>query len=174
MKKSIFLAVVAIFAAGTLFADELKINGEFKVIDPKTKLPASWVRNGVKTGISEVIRKGDDNILKLKNEKGYFAMYSTVKIPAKAGETYKFEIKAKGKGSLSVGYYAYGSKGHCGTGGQSVKVDSSLLFKEYKGTFTIAPPYKGKDLTYIAIQFGSYSAMDVEIEEIEVEKIIQK
>ena len=174
MKKSIFLAVVAIFAAGTLFADELKINGEFKVIDPKTKLPASWVRNGVKTGISEVIRKGDDNILKLKNEKGYFAMYSTVKIPAKAGETYKFEIKAKGKGSLSVGYYAYGSKGHCGTGGQSVKVDSSLLFKEYKGTFTIAPPYKGKDLTYIAIQFGSYSAMDVEIEEIEVEKIVQK
>ena len=174
MKKSIFLAVVAIFAAGTLFADELKINGEFKVIDPNTKLPASWVRNGVKTGISEVARKGDDNILKLKNDKGYFAMYSTVKIPAKAGETYKFEIKAKGKGSLSVGYYAYGSKGHCGTGGQSVKVDSSLLFKEYKGTFTIAPPYKGKDLTYIAIQFGSYSAMDVEIEEIEVEKIIQK
>lgn len=174
MKKSIFLAVVAFIAAGTLFADELKINGEFKAIDPKTKLPVSWVRNGVKTGISEVARKGDDNILKLKNDKGYFAMYSTVRIPAKAGETYKFEIKAKGKGSLSVGYYAYGSKGHCGTAGQSVKVDSSLLFKEYKGTFTIAPPYKGKDLTYIFIQFGSYSAMDVEIEEIEVEKIVQK
>ena len=67
MKKNLFFAIVALFSAGVLCADELKINGEFKAINPETKLPVSWVRNGVKTGISEVIRKGDDNILKLKN-----------------------------------------------------------------------------------------------------------
>ena len=174
MKKSIFLAVVAIFAAGTLFADELKINGEFKVINPKTKMPASWVRNGVKAGVCEVIRKGDDNILKMKNEKGYFAVYSTAKIPAKVGNTYKFEIKVKGKAKLAVGYYAYGTKGHAGTGGENLNVDSPAAFKEYKGTFTVAPGYAGKDISYICIQFGSYTAMDIEVEEIEVEEIVKK
>ena len=174
MKKTLFFAIVAFLSAGILNAEELKINGEFKAINPRTKLPVSWERNGVKTGISEVIRKGDDNILKLKNDKGYFAMYSNVKIPAKVGDTYKFEIKAKGKGTLSVGYYAYGTKGHCGTLSQTVKVDSALLFKEYKGTFTVAPAAAGKDLVYIHIQFGSYGAMDVEIEEIEVEPVVKQ
>ena len=174
MKKNLFFAIVALFSAGVLCADELKINGEFKAINPETKLPVSWVRNGVKTGISEVIRKGDDNILKLKNDKGYFAMYNSVRIPAKVGDTYKFELKAKGKGTLSVGYYAYGTKGHCGTLSKSVKVDSLLLFKEYKGTFTVAAPAAGKDLAYIHVQFGSYGAMDVEIEEIEVEPVVKQ
>ncbi|MBR2365124.1 MAG: hypothetical protein IKA79_07970 [Lentisphaeria bacterium] len=173
MKKTVFVAVAALFAVcGSVSADELKINGEFKAVNAKTNLPERWNRNGVKTAVTELVRKGDDNILKIKNEKGYFAMYNSLRIPAKAGDTFKFEIKVKGKGELSVGYYAYGSKGHSGTGGAMIKVDSSLFFKEYKGTFTVAPPYKGKDISYIHIQFGSYKAVDIEVEEIEVEPVI--
>ena len=176
MKKRLFLAVAALFAAGTLCADDLKINGEFKLINEKTKMPANWVKNGpaAKTAVCEIIRKGDDNILKIKNPGKYFAVYSSIKIPVKVGDAFKFEIKAKGKASLSVGYYAYGKKGHAGTGYQMVKVDSSLMFKEYKGTFTVAPGNEGRDIEYIHIQFGSYSAVDVEIEEIEVEPILKQ
>lgn len=175
MKKTVLMAAAALFAlCASVSGDELKINGEFKNLT-KQSWPVNWHKNGaVKTAKCELVRQGDDNIIKIKNLKGYFALYNGTRIPVKVGDEFKFEIELKGKGHFSVGYYTYGKKGHCGTVSTAFEVNSPDKFTEYKGTFKIAPPYKGKDLLYMHVQFGSYMPIDIEVKEIEVEPVKAK
>lgn len=177
MKKTFLMAAAVLFTfCGGVFADELKINGEFKVLTKKGDMPAGWSKNGpgVKNTTYKIIRKGDDNILKLVSTGGYSALYSSVRVPVKGGETFKVELKAKGKAKcFSVGYYAYDSKNRfSGSNGVSFNVDNPQLFKEYKGSFVVKKPAAGKSIDYIQIAISGHGAMDIEIEEVEVEKVL--
>lgn len=174
MKKTFLTAAAVLFAfCGGVFADELKINGEFKVLNKTGDMPAFWSKNGpgVKNTTYKIIRKGDDNILKLVSQGGYSALYSATKVPVKVGDSFKVEVKAKGKASsFTVGYYAYDSQNKfVGSGGVNFKIDNSLLFKEYKGAFDVKKTSAEKSIAYIQIAISSHSAMDIEIEEVEVE-----
>ena len=172
MKKSLFLTAVALLATGTLSAESLDINGDFKQLNDKGFV-ARWHKNGaIKTTTYEVIRKENGNILKLISSK-YSAMYSSLHVPVKVGDSFQFKFKAKGKVSnFSFGYYAYDAKdNHAGTQYVRFTIDSADKFTDYKGTITVKAPPAGKSINYIQFCFAGYTQMNLEITGIEVEPV---
>lgn len=177
MKKTLLMVaafVAAVCGSSTLFGQKVDVNGDFQKINAKTNLPANWTKNGggAKEAVCKLEKAGKKNILKISSPGKYFTLYYTVRIPAKAGDTFKMTIKAKGKANMLAGYYSYSlPKGsHLQTKSFPLKVDSPAQFKEYVTTMTVSAVEKG-DVGFIYPHFGSYSKFDVEIESVTFERV---
>ena len=170
--KKFFIAAV-LLCAGMLSAEEIKIDGTFKNISSKTNLPSYWVKNGpgVKDASLSVIKDAKGNILKIKSKGKYVAFYSASRIPVVPGAVYKVTTMIKGTAAknFSIGYYSYSATNKfLASSGAGFVVNSPDKFTRYEGTFTIS---KNPATKFMRVQFGSSSAMDIEIQSICVEAV---
>lgn len=166
--------VAAVCGSSTLFGQKVDINGDFKKVNAKAAFPMNWNKNGggAKKAVCKLEKVGGKDILKISCPGDYFALYYTHRIPAKAGDTFKMTLKAKGKAKMFLGYYSYAlPKGnHVDTKSFSLNVDSPAQFKDFAVTFTVAASKKGP-VGFIFPNFGSYNKFDVEIESITLERV---
>lgn len=176
MKKTFLMAgaVAFAFCAMSLSGQELKINGDFKKVNPKTSFPVSWYKNGPnsKNVVCKIVAQDGKNILQISSPGKYFALYSGTREKVSVGDTFKVVMKAKGKVNLSVGYYAYAPKGaNVDSFGVPLKIDSPNAFKEYTVTFKVKAPPKKHPLGHILFQFSCSQKYDLQLEKISVERI---
>lgn len=179
MKKTLILAAAALFAAGTLSAAEaLKINGDFKNVVKGKSFPAGWSKNGIgaKDATFEIVKDGENNVLKLVSKGKHTTMFTHVTPKAVDNDKFEVVVVAKGKAEeFFAGTFAYGEKNaHLGVDSVRFVIDSPDKFTEYKGQITVKPKARGKTL-YVRVYMGGHSkGFDVQIKEIRVTPIEEK
>ena len=179
MKKTLFLAAAAIFAAGTLFsAEALKINGDFKNVVKGKSFPAGWSKNGngVKDAAFEIVKDGENNVLKFVSQGKHTALFTHVTPKAADNDKFEVVIVAKGKADeFFAGVYAYGEKNkYLNSYAKKFVIDSPDKFTEYKGEFKVGSISRGKT-EYVRVFMGGYTkGFDLQIKEIRVTPIEEK
>jgi FlaG/FlaF family flagellin (archaellin) len=117
MKK--MLTVIAVFAGVMIYAGDLKVNGEFK--PGKAGVPVGWVQNkgawAKPFGKVELVpsSKEGQKALKITNTSKSTHVYINNYTPVKLGDTVEIQVKVKGRGKGSIGFYNYNSKKWLGT-----------------------------------------------------------
>lgn len=164
------LAAVAALLGFTASADEWKINGDFKQVN-SAKFPSLWIQNKPMFKQASAVmvpgKKAGENAVKITSKGGSPTIYSGKLIPVKQGDKIEVEFEAKGKGKARIGVYLYGDKGHCGSPGATIMVNSPDKFTEYKAVFTLgktAKPYKNARATFGLWDAGEVTFADLEYE----------
>ena len=169
------LAVLGSVFAFAAFAEEFKIDGEFKKVHAKTNFPLLWVKNPptFKQATAAVIagKEANEHAITIDSQAGTPSVYSAVQIPVTDGDKLEYEFEAKGTGNAYIGFYFYGAKHpFLGSSFKSVKVDSPDKYSKYKVIFTIksnpAKPY-----SYGRTVFGVKGKGAITFTDLEVEKV---
>ncbi len=176
-----FAGIIAMLLMGcAVFADDIKINGEFKQV--KDGAAVGWVQNkgdwakpyGTVKLIQITEADGDvENALQVTSTEKRTDVYFNTRFPARAGEIYEIEAKAKGTGKIRLGIYVYDEKGNM-IGNQAQVRDVSADFKEYKVKFDVKDvlPKEGdlKKAATIRFYFSAEPNSDIIVEDIEADK----
>ena len=173
MKKIVMSVVAVCFAFCMVSAAEaLKINGDFKNVNPKNPIPTNWIKNGngFKDASISIVKEGDKNILKFASKGKHTAIFTAS--THKCADNAKFEITllAKGKADeFNAGVYTYGAKNtYLAIRSAAFKIDSPDKFTEYKKVITLTPVKAGKT-EYIRGFIGAMSKpFDVQIKEVKI------
>ena len=173
MKKIVMSIMAVCFACCMVSAAEaLKINGDFKNINPKNHIPVNWIRNGngFKDASIGIVKEGDKNILKFASKGKHTAIFTSSTHKSADNAQFEVTLVAKGKGDeFLAGVYTYGAKNkYLIIRSASFKIDSPDKFTEYKKVITLTPVKAGKT-EYVRGFIGSMSKpFDVQIKEVKI------
>ena len=179
--KTAVIALVAVAAAGSLFARDLNINGEFKRLDAAKTAPLGWIKNFANQpniGTFKVVpaREADENAIQVTTTTRATPFYTAAAYPVKPGEIIKVEAKVKGKGTAGVAVYLYDAKGYIFSGNLA-KVTATDVFTEVAGKHVVRNEYeiarngvKVKAVpTGVRIVFFAGTNSDITFEDVEAE-----
>ena len=175
MKKTMILAVLGSVFAFAAFADEFKLDGEFKRINTKTNFPSQWIKNAptFKQGTAALVagKEADERAVTINSQAGTPSIYSANRIPVADNDKLEYEFEAKGTGNAYVGFYIYGAKNaFVGSNIKSVKVDSPNKYSKYKVIFTIKSN-PARPCAYARTVFGVMGKGEITFTDLEVEKV---
>ncbi|HCG26067.1 MAG TPA: hypothetical protein DE060_15655 [Lentisphaeria bacterium] len=179
--KTAVIALVAVVAAGSLFARDLNINGEFKRLNTAGTAPLGWVKNYANqpnVGTFKVVpaREAGENAIQVTTTTRETPFYTAAAYPVKPGEIVKIEAKVKGKGTAGVAVYLYDAKGYIFSGNLA-KVTATDVFTEVEGKHVVKNEYeitrngvKVKAVpTGVRIVFFAGTNSDITFEDVEAE-----
>lgn len=178
MKKIVMSVMAVCFACCMVSAaDALKINGDFKSVNPKTNTPHSWITNGSgrKDLVFSIVKEDNANALKFVSKGKYATIFTASTHKSADDAKYEVILVAKGKAAaFRTGAYIYDGKNrNINVKDVVFKIDSPDKFTQYKGVFTITPTKKGKAAT-IRAYMGSYLPYDLIIKEFKVIPVAAK
>jgi hypothetical protein len=180
MKTAIVMTIA--LAAGALVAGDLKINGEFKILNPAKTAPAGWTKNFANQkdiGTSKIVpaRKAGENAFQVTTTSRETPFYTGASYPIKPGNKVKIEADVKGKGTAILGAYIYDAKGGFITSFNVANKKVSDTFSEIKGEFIVQKEYdtwrnKAKVKVVpanVRIVFSAAANSDIVFEDVEAE-----
>ncbi len=173
MKKFVLLAMLIMGCAA--IANDVAINGDFKKVG-KT-MPSGWIQNKGKWAepfgaikILKLTEKGGDaeNAVQITSTTVRTEMYTTTKVPAKAGDVFEVKVDAKGTGTLIYGLYVYSEKdGWIHSNRQTAKVTGD--FQEYKATITVKDNAKKGNAGIVRVFIGADVNSDIVVKKVEAD-----
>ena len=150
--KKLLVMLMASAAVLACAAEEMDVNGAFKVSKPGAKLPDGWDWNhGPKpVGTYEVVQVDGKNAVKFVGEKSMLSLVFLKWIPAKPGEKYELSVNVTGTtgkgGAANVGMHLWDDRGYLqGDYAGSVKLTGGTAVIKRVITVPEKVTVKGKD-----------------------------
>ena len=114
--KKLFVMLMATAAVLAFAAEEMDVNGAFKVSKPGAKLPDGWEWNSgpAPVGTYEIVQVDGKNAVKFVGEKSMLSLVFMKWIPAEPGAKYELSVTATGTsaGKANVGMHLWDDKGY--------------------------------------------------------------